>query len=134
MSKYNTAQREELLRFLGAHSSDAFTVSGLIEAMKNDPDFGKPLAESTAYRLIKQLVEEGKVKRTVSGVSREFRYQLAADEECKGHLHLKCSVCGELLHMHHESSERIAESLLEEEDFSLDTGMVLTGICKKCRE
>ena len=46
---------------------------------------------------------------------------------------MKCSVCGELLHMQHESSEHLAERLLEEEGFSLDTGMVLTGVCNKCR-
>ena len=134
MSKYNTSQNEQLLRFLSDNSNNAYTVSGMLEAMKSDPSYPKPPSESTAYRLIKQLVEEGKVKRTVSGCSREFRYQLAAGEECKGHLHLKCSVCGELLHMHHESSDSIAEEILKNEDFILDKRIVLTGVCKKCRD
>ena len=133
MAKYNTEQREELLRFMGGHSDSAFTVSEIAALMKSDPSFRKPPAESTVYRLIKELVGEGKVKRTVSGCSREFRYQLAGHEDCGGHLHMKCSVCGELLHMQHESSEQLAEKLLAEEGFSLDTGMVLTGVCKKCR-
>ncbi|MBR6102977.1 MAG: transcriptional repressor [Ruminococcus sp.] len=133
MAKYNTEQRGELLSFLSAHSDSAFTVSEITDCMRSDRSFKKPPAESTVYRLIKELVGEGRVKRTVSGCSREFRYQLAGQEDCGGHLHMKCSVCGELLHMQHESSEHLAERLLEEEGFSLDTGMVLTGVCNKCR-
>lgn len=132
MAKYRTAQKDALLAFLKENSGEALTISEMIDKMKTAEAGGKLPSESTVYRLIKELVGEGRVMRTVKGCSREFRYQLAGNEGCKGHLHMKCTVCGELLHMHDESSEKITEKILESEDFVLDTGIVLTGVCKNC--
>ena len=134
MAKYKTAAHSTMLSFLEKNCSKAMTVSEIVEQMHADPSCPKPPSESTAYRIIKELVAEGRVKRTVNGIGREFVYQLTDSEECADHLHMKCRVCGELLHMHHESSEKLAESLLEDEGFTLDTGMVLTGVCGKCKK
>ncbi|MBR6873946.1 MAG: transcriptional repressor [Ruminococcus sp.] len=134
MAKYKTAAHEQLMRFLEKNCSRALTVSEIVEEMKNDPECPKAPSESTAYRLIKELVAEGRVKRTVNGIGREFVYQLTDNADCADHLHMKCRVCGELLHMDHKSSEKLAESLLEDEGFTLDTGMVLTGVCGKCSQ
>ena len=133
MAKYKTAAHERMMSFLERNSSRALTVSEIVTEMKNDPLCPKAPSESTAYRIIKELVSEGRVKRTVNGIGREFVYQLTDSDECSEHLHLKCRVCGELLHMDHESSEKLTESLLEDEGFSIDTGMVITGVCGKCR-
>ena len=133
MAKYKTAAHDQLIGFMGRNSSRAMTVSEIAAEMKTDPECSKAPSESTAYRIIKELVSEGRVKRTVNGIGREFVYQLTDSEECADHLHLKCRVCGELLHMNHEASEKLTESLLEDEGFSIDTGMVITGVCGKCR-
>ena len=133
MAKYKTAAHGYMLDFLARNSSRAMTVSEIVSEMRSDPACPKAPSESTAYRIIKELVTEGRVKRTVNGIGREFVYQLTDSEECADHLHLKCRVCGELLHMNHESSEKLTESLLEDEGFSIDTGMVITGVCGKCR-
>ncbi len=122
-----------MMRFLEKNSSRAMTVSEIVNEMRSDPECPKAPSESTAYRIIKELVAEGLVKRTVNGIGREFVYQLTGGKACADHLHMKCSVCGELLHMQHESSEKLAECLLEDEGFTLDTSMVLTGVCGKCR-
>ncbi|MBR4554642.1 MAG: transcriptional repressor [Ruminococcus sp.] len=132
MAKYKTAAHGRMISFLEANRDRAMTVSEIVARMKADPEIAKAPSESTAYRIIKELVAEGKVKRTVNGIGREFVYQLTDSDECAEHLHMKCRVCGELLHMNHESSEKLAESLLEDEGFTLDTGMVLTGVCGKC--
>ena len=133
MAKYKTAAHEQMIGFLERNSSRALTVSEIVSEMKSDPQCSKTPSESTAYRIIKELVAEGRGKRTVNGIGREFVYQLTDSDDCAEHLHLKCRVCGELLHMNHESSEKLSESLLEDEGFSIDTGMVITGVCGKCR-
>ncbi len=133
MAKYNTVQRDQLLRFLRRNSARAMTVADITGLMKNDPDTEKVPGESTVYRLIKQLVEEGVVKRTVNGCSREFLYQITDSAACRMHLHMKCRVCGNLFHMNEKISEQLIAELLESEGFCLDKSMVLTGICKDCR-
>ena len=133
MAKYNTVQREQLIRFLKKNSSNAMTVIEIADMMKNDPEIEKSPGESTVYRLIKQLVEEGEVKRTVKGCSREFLYQITDSEKCRMHLHMKCSECGGLFHMNDKISENLINELLEKEGFYLDRNMVLSGICKNCR-
>ena len=60
--------------------------------MKADSAIPKPPGESTVYRLIKQLVESGEVKRTVRGNSRTFVYQLTDGESCHHHLHMYSSL------------------------------------------
>ena len=133
MAKYNTVQREQLINFLKKHSAHAMTVTEIASMMKDDPDTEKVPCESTVYRLIKQLVEDGTVKRTVNGCSREFLYQMTDSETCRQHLHMKCRICGDLFHMDNRISEKLIEELLESEGFCLDRTMVLTGVCKKCR-
>ena len=94
MAQYNTIQKGELLDFLGRHRTSAYTVKEIADLMKADSAIPKPPGESTVYRLIKQLVESGEVKRTVRGNSRTFVYQLTDGESCHHHLHMKCVTCG----------------------------------------
>ena len=133
MAKYNTVQREQLIRFLKKNQSNAMTVIDITNMMRIDPETEKAPGESTVYRLIKELVEEGAVKRTVKGCSREFLYQMTDSETCRMHLHMKCTVCGNLFHMNDSISENLINSLLESEGFYLDRSMVLSGVCKNCR-
>ncbi len=130
---YKTVQREELLRFLTEHSTEAFTVSEITERMRADCTVTKAPGESTVYRLIKELVESGKVKRIVRGNSRQFVYQLTAGEDCAHHLHLKCTVCGKLCHMNDEESKQIMSKILDNDSFAVDSSTVLLGKCDKCR-
>ncbi|SDA17394.1 Fur family transcriptional regulator, ferric uptake regulator [Ruminococcus sp. YE71] len=130
---YKTVQREELVRFLTEHSSEAFTVSEIAERMKADESVVKAPGESTVYRLIKELVESGTVKRIVRGNSRQFVYQITAGEDCAHHLHLKCTVCGKLCHMNDEESKEIMSRILDNDAFAVDSSTVLLGKCEKCR-
>ena len=133
MAKYNTAQKEALIHFMSAHSEEAMTVAQMTELMRSDSTIIKPPSESTVYRLIKELVSEGTVKRTVKGVSREFLYQITDAEACHSHLHMKCTVCGTLMHMDSGLCGELMEKLDKQEGFELDSTMVLTGVCKKCK-
>ncbi|MBR1422417.1 MAG: transcriptional repressor [Ruminococcus sp.] len=133
MGAYKTAQREELIAFLKENRSEAITVAQIVSAMKQDTKIKKVPAESTVYRLIKKLVEDGTVKRTVKGCSREFGYQIADSEHCREHLHMKCRECGRLMHMNDWNCQRMIEQMYEREGFYIDTSMVLTGVCRECK-
>ncbi|MBR1739627.1 MAG: transcriptional repressor [Ruminococcus sp.] len=134
MSKYNTVQRGELLDFLGRNRDRALTVHEIAVMMESDPAIPKAPGESTVYRLIKELVESGEVRRTVKGNSRKFLYQITDGEACRGHLHLKCDSCGQVYHMHDQTTAEMIEKILEKESFELDKSIVLSGKCERCRK
>lgn len=133
MGKYNTLQREELIEFMSKHRASAYTVKEIADLMKQDSSIPKPPGESTVYRLIKDLVENGEVKRTVRGNSRTFVYQLTDGETCHHHLHMKCVTCGKLYHMDDKSSRELVERILKEDSFEIDSSAVLPGKCGGCR-
>lgn len=134
MAVYKTAQREELLRFLNTHSDRAFTVHEIAELIKRDVSAEKVPGESTVYRLIKELVAEGEVKRTVKGNSRTFVYQIVSGSGCGHHLHMKCTVCGKLCHMDDDESREILERIRSQDMFEVDSSTVLMGKCAECSD
>ncbi len=130
MAHYQTAQKKLLLDFLSAHARQAFTIEELAQALE-----GREHApgKSTLYRLMPLLVQEGRVKRFVRGTSRQFLYQVMG-ESCRTHLHLKCSVCGQMVHMGQEESLSLLRLIDQKYHFAVDEGdTVLFGRCEACR-
>ena len=127
---YQTEQKKALLDFLYTHSEEAFTVDELAEAMADWPSVP---GKSTLYRLISQLVEEGRVKRFAKGHSRHFLYQLVSCTHCADHLHLRCTICGKMYHMEDSESEEILREILTRHHFAVDEAdAVLPGRCEAC--
>lgn len=133
MSVYNTTQRSELIRFLKKHSNDTLTIAEIYKYMCQDSDFKSVPAQSSIHRLIKNMVEDGIVRRISKGNSRHFVYQIILNEDCKKHLHLKCSVCGKIYHLSNETSEKIKEDVFENNSFYLGSDTILSGKCKNCK-
>ena len=130
MAHYKTAQKKLLLDFLRERSRQAFTIEELAAALE-----GREHApgKSTLYRLMPLLVQEGRVKRFVRGTSRQFLYQMMG-ESCRTHLHLKCSICGQMVHMGHEESLELVRMIDKKYHFSVSEGdTVLFGLCENCR-
>lgn len=133
MAVYKTAQREELLHFLNAHSREAMTISEMYKLMHDSEDYSDIPAQSSIYRLVRDMTDEGILKRTVKGNSRHFVYQLLPCENCKNHIHMKCSVCGCIYHLSEEESNRIKENILRTDSFVLESDTILSGKCYKCK-
>lgn len=132
MATYKTHQKEMVINFLSAHPDTQFTAEEIAENLRrNYPDAP---GKSTVYRLISKLADDGTLKRTVKENSRRFLFQ-ATNEACHGHLHLKCTECGKVLHMGHSLSEQLINDILGENDFSVQTdSTTLFGCCKECKE
>lgn len=133
LAEYHTQQKTVLTDFLRQHSETPYTVeelAGELERLFGETAPGK----STLYRLINRLVEEGTVKRFVKGNSRHFVYQIAGGEDCHHHLHMKCTDCGRLIHMGHEQSEMILDSIFGDTSFEVDREQTtIFGVCAECR-
>lgn len=132
MAEYNTHQKKLLLDFLAENREQQYTIGDLCSALERK--YGKDApGTSTIYRIIKQLVEENTVKRFVKLNSRHFFYQLAAGKDCHSHLHMKCTGCGKLIHMDHEQTETITETIFGDSSFTVDREhTTIFGICAEC--
>ena len=129
---YQTEQKKALLDFLYTHADDAFSVEELETRMLEAALPSVP-GKSTLYRLISQLVEEGRVKRFTKGNSRHFLYQIVSCTHCTEHLHLRCTVCGKLYHMEEDESEEILRAILKRHNFAVNEGeAILPGRCENC--
>jgi Fur family ferric uptake transcriptional regulator len=124
---YNTGKRKEILRYLCGNSDKAFTLAEIADAVCPD---GR--GKSTVYRLVSELTEENLIKRLSDGKTRHCAYQYIGNDECKNHLHLKCRDCGILIHLDHEFSHTLSDTL-ERSGFSLEEGAMLFGKCQKCK-
>lgn len=126
MKTYNTHQRKSLIDFLQSNSSRAFTIEEIIEGIGE-------ISQSTAYRLMTKLVEEGLVHRTVKGNSRSFVYQYISDQKCEGHLHMKCTGCGKVYHLDRSLSTHMQKDIQNNTGFEIDSHTVLLGKCNTCK-
>ena len=128
MRIYNTHQRKALIDFLQSNSSKAFTIEEIINGLDNGE-----ISQSTAYRLMTKLVEDGLVHRSVKGNSRSFVYQYISDHKCEGHLHMKCTDCGKVYHLDSSITEQIQNNIKSNTSFEIDNHSVLLGKCKLCK-
>lgn len=128
MKTYNTQQRKHLIDFLQSNSSEAFTIEEIINAMG-----GSEISQSTAYRLMTKLVEDGLVHRSVKGNSRSFVYQYISDHKCEGHLHMKCTDCGKVYHLDSGITAQIQNNIKNNTSFEIDNHSVLLGKCNLCK-
>ncbi len=128
---YQTEQKKQLLDFLREHKEEHYTIDQIILNLQGEHTPGK----STVYRLIKQLVEEGVVKRSNTGNSRQFVYQLLDGERCSHHFHMQCESCGKLFHLQEEKTKEVQGLLKAQEEFQIDVSRcVLFGTCGNCNK
>ncbi len=128
---YNTVQRKAVIDFLSQNNSKQFTINEIVEAFEN---IEKAPGKSTIYRIITRLVSDGIVKRFVQGHSRHFSYQIAGCGSHCSHIHLKCTLCGKLIHLNNDITDKIHNLLSEGTDFVINNDQtVIYGICMSCR-
>ena len=127
MKIYRTEKREALSDFLRSHASDAFSLEQLCDILCPD---GK--GRSTVYRLVSRFVDEGVVRKIADVRTRHNSYQWIG-EGCSHHLHLKSTVCGQVIHLDHETSHKFEDTLRASLSFLLDEEQtLLVGRCKGC--
>ncbi|MBR2868560.1 MAG: transcriptional repressor [Clostridia bacterium] len=129
MKTYHTHQRQSLLNFLKKNQEKAFRIEEIVEAMA-----AESISQSTVYRLMTKLVDDGLVHRTVKGNSRSFVYQYISDEKCENHLHMKCTDCGKVYHLDSSMTSAIQSNIRNNTSFEIDSHTVLLGKCGECKE
>lgn len=128
MKGYQTEQKKLLLAYLSSHADRSFTLDELAAVMT-----ACGVGKSTVYRLVARLSDEGVVRRYAREEGRGYTYQYLERQECHSHLHLRCSICGRVIHLSEDISRIFAKTLLESNQFQLDDGRTLLfGRCDAC--
>ena len=130
MATHHSEQKDVLCGYLRQNAARSFSIEEIVTELQKQ---GRCPGKSTVYRLMTQLVQEGRVRRFVRGNGRHFGYQWLT---CHGeaHLHCRCLQCGKLYHLDHEASEEMQKALLTVNGFALDTAQTtLMGTCPGCR-
>ena len=132
-SKYNTRQREVLLDYLETMPGTHITVNDVCEYCKNQ---GKPIGQSTVYRQLERMVDEGLVNKYIIDANSPACFEYVPEQEqvdLEMCFHCKCERCGKLIHLRCEELAGIAAHLQAQHRFLLDPKRtVFYGICEEC--
>ena len=132
-SKYKTKQREILLRYFETVPGVHFTAGDVCEYFRSQ---GALIGQSTIYRQLESLVDEGVVKKyNLDGSTSACFEYVRADSHSDAEIcfHCKCEKCGRLIHLHCEDIEALQTHLYDEHRFRLDPmRTVFYGLCEQC--
>lgn len=129
--KYKTKQRENLLNYLKQNKKEHITAEQIIKHFKS---IGNPIGKSTVYRYLDSLVCENIIRKYINQErgSACFQY-IENNETCTNHYHMKCTKCGDLIHLNCEEISELQNHIFKEHGFELDIcKTVLYGTCSKC--
>ena len=76
----STKQKRMMYEYLRQHAGEHTSAEELLEAMEQA---GEPVAKSTVYRYLKQLEEEGRLRKYLAPERSGSCYQLAEDAGCE---------------------------------------------------
>lgn len=135
MSKitYNTRQKQVIYEFLVNNSDIFMSCDEILDKLK---DSGNPVGKATLYRFLDSLVSSGDARKIVDDSKKGAAYRLVDKSmNCDGHMHLKCSRCGNLVHLGCEFMNSVGQHILEHHQFRIDNSKtIIYGICVDCSE
>lgn len=129
---YRTKQKEMLLEYLRSAEGEHVTAGDVCEYFKSK---GLPIGQSTVYRRLESLVDEGIIKKYTIDNQASACFEYIGDEcHHEGNCyHLKCENCGKLFHLHCDEIDMLQDHIGKEHEFTLDpVRTVFYGTCKDC--
>lgn len=128
---YHTKQKEQLEAYLSAVGDRQLTMSELADGVSSCG-----VGRSTVYRLVKNMVQEGTLRRFRGSNAKTVLYQyVGGNPACQSHFHLKCTRCGAVIHLDCHTADHFRGHVLQGHGFAIDvTQCVLYGLCRTCRE
>ena len=125
--KYNTSQSVALTDYLERHRGEHFCAEELKNRLEKE---GVYLGKTTVYRYLERLVASGQARKTTAD-AKTACYSLCDCDEV--HYHLRCRVCGRLIHADCPELDRLREHFLSDHGFEIDPfGTTLSGRCADC--
>lgn len=129
--EYQTKQQEAVEALFRDRADVCLTAEDAYDALMSD---GTDVGKTTVYRAITKLCARGVLRRYAPherGGAASYQHNPCAHS----HMHIRCTVCGALSHLHCEEVEAFAAHLKGHHGFTLDEGQtILYGLCDDCRQ
>ncbi|MBR3268720.1 MAG: transcriptional repressor [Oscillospiraceae bacterium] len=135
-NEYQTKQKAHVLHYLEEHPESHITAAELVQALNQN---GTPVGAATVYRQLERLEKQGLVRRYSSDDGGSACWQFGGAEAkagtCHSHFHLKCTVCGVLIHLDCGHLSEITEHVRNDHGFTIDPARTtFYGLCSICAE
>ena len=129
---YNTRQRDGIMKAIESFGGEHFTAADVVKRLSCD---GNIIGQATVYRAIERLAESGALRKYVVDGTTAACYQVSeSHSSCSEHFHLKCAVCGRLIHVECDELTKIALHIASDHGFSVDfSKTVFYGVCDGCK-
>lgn len=129
--RYRTKQQEIILNCLKKQESRFLTVEQFMDRLREE---GVHVGQTTIYRGLERLAEDGEVMKLPSEDGSRIRYCYADKEELGKPGKLVCLRCGRFIPLECSRLDDLFRYICEEHGFELDKRhMVLYGYCG-CRK
>ena len=130
--QYRTRQREIIADYLRSHADEHVTVHDIMNYLYSQQ---LSVGQTTVYRYLDKLVSDGTVRRYPSPDGATCYQYVGSHTECRSHYHLKCTECGQLIHLECEAINSLSAHIADEHGFKVDECMtVFYGRCSQCRK
>jgi Fur family ferric uptake transcriptional regulator len=128
-ANYHTRQGQSILEYMQSLGGNHATI---MQIARHFEDEG--IGQTTIYRHLERLTAQGKLRKYVLHEGKSACYQYVDDEaSCREHFHLKCEICGSLIHEDCGFLGEIEEHFRGKHDFQINMlKTVFYGTCKKC--
>ena len=130
MKEYKTKQKEVILNYLKQNAEKDLTVETIVNYVTKK---NKKCSQTTIYRYLKQLVDDGIIRKYYIDNSTSSYYQYISSKKCNEHLHFKCEKCGKTIHLEDFDIDKIEDILQSRYHITINsTRTVLYGKCQEC--
>ena len=122
--KYNTKQKDLILNSIKDIHRE-FTIKDIENKLNNK------VGLTTIYRLIDELVLEGRVNKSITNNITYYQYL----EDCieDNHFYLKCEKCSSLIHVDCDCIVDFVNHIYKEHHFKINKNkIIINGLCNKC--
>ena len=125
--RYRTKQQEIILNCLKKQRSRFLTVDQFMDCLQEE---GVQVGQTTVYRVLERLAEEGEVMKLPTEDGSKIRYCYADKEELNKPGKLVCLRCGRFIPLECSKMADFLEHIYEEHGFEMDEKhTVLYGYC-----
>lgn len=129
-ANYKTEMRNAALKFLAENIDKSLTAKEILGYLTS---IGINANITSVYRYLDNLCKSGRVKKFVSEKGQLATFQYFGENCCGEHLHLKCTDCGQIIHLDCKFMDEISEHFFIKHGFKLDCeNTVIYGKCDKC--
>lgn len=130
---YKTKQKELIVKCLIENKEKHIKAEEIVFYLKKN---GTQVGKTTVYRHLDKLVEEGKVRKYFIEEGKGACYQYSElENECYESFHMKCTKCGNLIHLSCDYLNEISKHVKNSHNFSIDNyKTVFYGKCGNCND